>query len=222
MKGFVGVVKKVFAGARKIVTLEHIIRFFALIGLISVVVGICKLVIPRMTSGDDEAALVDVRTLKSQMLASSELTTAKLKLTCLSEFKDTGVVLLNRSDFMMVYDVTVRAGINLEEVDIPEEAVDYGNKIIYVTIPKAALQDEPAVDPASIKYFDTHFALFNVNEKEDANKAQQLARENAKEQALQSGILDMADKQSEAVVIGLLSKLVPEGYTIEVLKNTKS
>ena len=160
--------------------------------------------------------MVDVRSLKSQLVESSELTTAKLNLTCYAEYEDTGTKFFTKSDFKMIFDATVRAGINLSEVDIPQDKVDNINKIIYIKIPKATLQGEPSIDTNSIKYFDENWALFNTNEKEDVNKAISLAKEKAKEQAKSSGLLEMADKQSEALVIGLLSKIAPSDYKIEV------
>ncbi len=170
------------------------------------------------TGSLDKPQLVDVRALKSQLVESSELTTAKINLTCFAEFKDTGIAIINKSDFKMIFDATVRAGINLDEVEIPADKVDHINKIIYISIPKATLLDEPQIDPSTKKYFDEQFALFNVDEKEDGDKATALAQEAAKEQALKSGLLEMADKQSEAVIVGLLSKMDTKGYSIEVLK----
>src|SRR5574344_1616576 len=52
---------------------------------------------------ENSPELVNTRVLKSELIKSSELTTAKFNLTGISEFKDTGVVILNRSDFIMVY-----------------------------------------------------------------------------------------------------------------------
>lgn len=190
---------------------------FALVIIFAVILPfVYKLGKKSVEVSNKEAELVDVRLLKSQLVESSELTTAKFNLTCYSEFKDTGIAILNRSDFIMIYDAIVRAGINLEDVQIKK--ADRTDKIIYITVPKATLQGEPSVDPKSIKYFDEHFAIFNVNEKEDANKAQALAQDNAKKQAMRSGLIEMADKQSEALVVGLLSKIAPADYKIEVLK----
>ena len=67
----------------------------------------------------------------------------------------------------------------------------------------------------TIKYFDEKFALFNVDEKEDANKAVVLAENSVKEEAIKTGILELADKQSATLIEGLLSKAIPEGYTLK-------
>lgn len=60
--------------------------------------------------------------------------------------------------------------------------------------------------------------MFNLNEKEDANKAQELAQEDGRKKALESGILEMADNQSSALIKGILSSVIPDGYTIEIAK----
>lgn len=161
-----------------------------------------------------EPQLVDTQELKSVLTRSSELTTAKLHLTCLSEFEDTGVKILNRADFMFVYDVTVRAGIDMGKVAISDDNI---NKVIYISIPHATIQSAN-VDPATIKYYDEHFSLFNSNEKEDSDKAQKLAQDEAIKKAEKSGILEMADKQSETLITGILSNAIPDGYTIKIAK----
>lgn len=155
---------------------------------------------------------VDTEQMNLLLSKSSELTAAKLKITAMSEFKDTGIVFLNRSDFTMVYTATVRAGINIDEVEIK---VDNAVKKIYITIPKAQIQ-EVKVDPTSIKYFDEKLSLFNVDEKEDSNRAVALAEEAAKEEAANTGILELANQQSATLIKGILVNAVPEGFEIEI------
>ena len=92
----------------------------------------------------------------------------------MSEYKDEGIMFINRSDFVMVYEATARVGIDVKKVK-----VDVNNllKTVTVTIPKAEVLDVK-VDMDSIKYFDTKFALLNVDYKEDANKATSIAEKN--------------------------------------------
>ena len=141
---------------------------------------------------------------------ASELTTAKLTYKGYGKYKDGGVTFINRSDFLMVYKATMRAGIDLKKVDT---AVDDEKKIIWVTVPKAEIQ-EVKIDPSSIKYYDEKIALFNTNEKEDANKAQELAEKEAKKEAKNLGVLELADKQAKSLIKGIL-KDVSNGYTIK-------
>lgn len=157
---------------------------------------------------------IDTNQMNLLLSKSSELTTAKLKITAMSEFKDSGIAILNRSDFVMVYTATVRAGINMEDVRIePNEVV----KKINIYIPKAQIQEAKVdTNPENIKFFDTKFALFNVNEKEDLAKAISLAEEEAKKEAEKTGILELANQQSATLIKGILAETIPEGYEIEI------
>ncbi len=164
-----------------------------------------------------EQAIEKTRVLRQELEKSAELTTAKLHFTFKSEFKDTGIPVLTKGDFIMIYDVLVRAGVDLNEVEIPEDQVNVDDKIIHIYIPKARILDEPWVNPDTIEYFDERFTLFNPDLKEDANKAQQMAQEDAKKKALETGILEMADEQSEALIKGIFSKaLEKDGWKSEI------
>ena len=145
---------------------------------------------------------------------SSELTTAKLNFTGMSEFKDSGISFINRSDFIMVFEATARAGINVKEIKVE---VDNINRIVWITLPKAEILDVK-VDMDKIKYFDEKFSLFNIDQKEDANKANALAEEEAKKELASMGILEMADAQAEALIKGLIQDVVPKKYEIKIRK----
>lgn len=157
---------------------------------------------------------VDTNYIVATLEEASELTTAKLKYTGFTKFEDTGIAIINKSDFLMVYKATARAGIDVKNVEVKPNNI---TKKIIVTIPKAEIL-EVKVDPKSIKYYDEKFALFNINSKEDANKAQALAEEEAKKELAGMGILKMADDQAEALVKGLLQDTIPEGYELEIHK----
>lgn len=178
--------------------------FFSSIALI--ILALCSL--PFVHNGKET---ISTEYLNSLLSNSSELTAAKLTITGMSEFKDKGITFLNKADFTMVYKATVRAGINIDEVKIESNNVDK----IYISIPKAQIQ-EAKVDPSSIKYFNEKFALFNVNEKEDSNKAIALAEEAAKEEAAKTGLLELADNQSATLIKGILANAIPDGYEIEI------
>lgn len=157
---------------------------------------------------------VDTTYIIAKLEEASELTTAKLTYTGFSEFKDNGVAIINRSDFLMVYQATARAGIDIKDIVITSDKI---TKTIWITIPKAEIL-EVKVDPNGIKYYDEGFALFNVNSKEDANRAQAQAEAKAKEELATMGILKMADDQSEALIKGLLQDAIPEGYEMKIKK----
>lgn len=164
--------------------------------------------------GINRNSKVDTAYLNELLTKSSELTTAKLTIKGLSEYHDEGVYIFNKSDFTLYYTTTIRAGINLENVKITSDAI---KKKIYITIPEAEIFDAK-VDTNDIKVFGSGFALFNTNEKEDMAKALSLAEEDAMEYAKTTGILELANEQSETLIKGLLVNAIPSGYTIEVRK----
>ena len=175
---------------------------------IAIIVAICMFIVLVVNRKSD----VDTTFLTQILTKSSELTTAKLKITGLSEYHDEGIYIFNRSDFTMCYTTIIRAGINLENVKIDSDPIQ---KKIYITIPKAEIF-EAKVDPNDIKFYGTGFALFNVNEKEDLGKALSLAEKDAMEYANNTGILDLANQQSETLIKGILANAIPNGYTMEV------
>ena len=157
---------------------------------------------------------VDTEYLMAKLQKSSELTTAKLEYTGFTKFKDKGIIILNRSDFLMVYTATARAGIDIKNVKVDADKIV---KTIWITIPKAEILDVN-VDPKTITYYDEKFALFNVDQKEDSDRAQALAEDEAKKELAKMGILKMADDQAETLIKGLLQGSIPEGYEIKVKK----
>lgn len=155
---------------------------------------------------------LDTTYIIAKLEKSSELTTAKLNFTGMSEFKDSGITFISKSDFIMIYEATARAGIDVKDIKV---AADDANRIVWLTLPKAKILDVK-VDMNKIKYFDEKFSLFNVDAKEDANKANALAEEEAKKELAGMGILEMANEQAEALIKGLIQDVVPKDYEIKV------
>lgn len=154
----------------------------------------------------------DVAFLKAVLTKESELTTAKLTLTGFKEYEGDGIEFINKTSFVMVYKAVVRAGIDIEKVEVTSDDVA---KIIYLKIPKASILDVK-VEPSSIKFFDSKFEINRSSQKEDTVAAQSQAEIEAEIEASQSGILELADTQSETLIKGILANAIPEGYTIEV------
>lgn len=167
-----------------------------------------------ISSYNPKQKLVDPTYIIAKLEKSSELTTAKLNFTGMSEFKDSGIAFISKSDFIMVYEATARAGIDVKDIKVEADDI---NQIVWLTLPKAEILDVK-VDMNKIKYFDEKFSLFNVDAKEDANKANALAEEEAKKELASMGILEMANDQAEALIKGLIQDVVPEGYEIKIKK----
>ena len=178
--------------------------------LLVVLIAIIGLVLEAKVFNKEEEASFDHLNLLLQK--SSELTTAKLKIRGIENYKDAGAMIINRSDFIMVYSATVKAGINLKEVQIkPNKAT----KQVVAVMPEAKIF-ESHVDQNEIQYFDEKFALFNLDSKEDANKACALAEQDAIREAAATGILSFAETTAKEVIKGLLTPALPEGYTLVI------
>ena len=157
---------------------------------------------------------VNVETMIATLQESSELTTAKLTFRGLAEYTDTGIKILNRADYKMLFKATARIGIDIKDVKIDKQPI---GKNIIVRIPKATILDVKIhTGKEDIKFFDEGFALFNVNEKEDQNAALQLAEKAAIKEIEEMGSLKMADDQAAALIKGVLANAIPDGYKIVV------
>lgn len=143
---------------------------------------------------------------------ASELTTSKITFTGFHKYKDDGIKIINRSDFLMVYEATARIGIDMKEVEVNSNKI---TKTVYIEIPKATILDIK-VDSNDIKYYDQGFSLFNTNSKDDNNKAVVEAEKKAIKEFSKSGVLEMANNQSETLIKGLIQDAIPKGYEIKV------
>lgn len=148
---------------------------------------------------------------KQTLEKSSELTAGKLRLTGILDYDDNGIPVLTNGKFKMKYEAEVRAGIDVSKIKIDD--VDNENKVITVSVPKAEILGAE-VDPASLEFFDKSITILDLKKEEDVAKAQAEAKEDIIEKASQSGLLELADKQSEDLITGILSTGFPD-YTIK-------
>lgn len=160
---------------------------------------------------------VDSKYLYATLEKSHELIASKLKFSGISEFHDTGIPIINRSDFKMTYHAEAQIGVKTDEIKIEKNKA---NREYIVTVPKAQVLSIH-VDPKSIEYFDTHFALLNTNEKEDGTKALELAEGKAKQEVADMGVLRLADSEVAKVINDLLEKVIPEGYKLKIVVKEK-
>lgn len=161
---------------------------------------------------------VDTKYIHNKLEKASELTTAKLTFTGITKYSDDGIYIINRADFTMVYKASVRIGIDLSKVKVDKDVM---KRKVIVTIPNANVL-EVHVDPSSIEYYDTKFALLNFDSKKDSNKdsnkAQAAVEDKAKEEVKNMGVLEMANEQAETLIKGILEGSIPDGFNIEVKK----
>lgn len=153
--------------------------------------------------GSDKPSL-SASNIKTTLEKSSELITSKVNFKGIAKYSDGGLPVLNKGDFVMLYTATVKAGIDIEKVDC---VIDNSQRIVYIYVPKAEIIDVK-INPDSLEYYNESFVLFNNDEKEDTAKALTLAEESAEKDALDTGILDLANQQSQTLIKGILGSVV--------------
>ena len=118
----------------------------------------------------------------------------------------------SESSFTYSYDGVVEAGVDFTDIEL---STDEENKIIYVSIPDAEIHSI-TIDENSFKKYNEDSSFWNPIKIEDFNTAQSEFKENAKDKALERGVLDKADKQAKIVISNFVEKLVDVSeYTIE-------
>lgn len=189
--------------------MKKVIRVLVIIAIVAAGVYFGKDKILEFIHQDDPRVTNEI--VKQTLEKSSELTAGKLKLTGVLDYDDKGIPVLTNGKFKMQYEAEVRAGIDVSKIKIND--VDNENKIISVTIPKAEILGAE-VDPASLQFFDKTPVIFDFKKEEDVAKAQTEAKKDIIEKASKSGLLELADKQSEDLITGILSTGFPD-YTIK-------
>ena len=155
-------------------------------------------------------------TLQEQIEAISELATVSYNYTDLGQYESSkefyGTKLpFTTSKFILTYDGIIKAGINMEGVQVRIE----GQQII-VVLPKATILSHE-IDESSMKVFDEKTSLFNPFTVEDyaGFYADQKAR--VENKALDKGLLTEAQDQGEKTIRSLIEPLLEEGWTLEII-----
>lgn len=151
--------------------------------------------------------------IQEQLTDCSELATAKLDYRGLVRYEDGDIDFINKKSFSMVYDAVVRAGVDLSRAN-----VEVSGKSITVSLPEPQLLGIE-IDPNSIEFYDSSFALFNWENKQDTAEALKVAQQDAEGKVDQTGMLEEAKSQAHTLVENLL-KPFEEGdnaYTVQVV-----
>ena len=155
------------------------------------------------------APKVDAAAITAKLEDSSELTTQKFLYSGVIEYEAGQIPLINRNKFIMTYSSTVRAGVDLSQVQVEDSA-----QAVTITVPHAAIQSVE-IDPNSIQFYDQTLTLIRTGDKEAAAEALRRAEADADLKARNSDLLATADEQSQLLLTGLIANEA-DGKTIEV------
>ena len=142
--------------------------------------------------------------IENQILPAGELVSAKMIYNGLVTYQNGEIPLLTKKGFSMIYRAEVQAGVDLTnaEVDIFKDEVD-----VYLPPVEAFTID---IDPDSLQFYDSKFALFNWENKQDVVEAIKFAEEDVRENGQLDALAALAREQTEQLLEGLLSPVIGE------------
>ena len=148
---------------------------------------------------------------------ASELTTQTITYTSRVPMSDGSIPFITKKSFVMYYNATLRAGVDLSDVKVRER----GNDKIIVTLPHAIVQGTPNIDPNTIEFVDEKRALLNWNKKEDIAEALVKAKEDLESNPSidMTLLLQKADEHAEELVHMLLDDAYANCEIIVQFKN---
>lgn len=151
--------------------------------------------------------------IQEQLVNASELATAKLEYRGLVRYENGDIDFINKKGFTMVYDAEIRAG-----VDLSQASVDVNGRTVTVRLPAAQLLGVE-INPDSLEFYDSTFALFNWENKQDTAEALKAAHTDAEGKVNQTDMLTQADEQARTLVENLLRPFTQgeRAYTLSIV-----
>lgn len=139
-----------------------------------------------LSSGELESVLED----------ASDLTTQKLCYQGYVKQTSGSIPLINKNEFIVLYEADVLAGIDVQDVEF-----DITDELLLITIPHSEIQSV-SVEMDKVKVEDTNFSVIRAN-KEAMVDALKVAEKDAKKNAKKSGLLEAADVNAKNLIKGL-------------------
>ncbi len=133
-----------------------------------------------------------------------KLSTAEMVYSAICTVGEGSIPFITKNGFSMVYSARIRAGINVNEIEImvTEETVN-------VVIPKAEI-DTLHVLPDSITFFDSKFALFNWTTKEDVTTAIALAESDLSKAPDIDALIERANENAMIIIESILKDSIDD------------
>lgn len=176
--------------------------------IIAVAVIIVAIMIGRIFNSDKEPDITNTF-ISDKLEAVSELVSAEMTYNGLVRYTDGNVPFLTQKAFSMIYRAEVKAGIDLEEVDI-----DVTDSKVKIILPEIELLDI-SIDSDSIQFYDEKSALFNWTEKEDVIDAIKAAEDDVKANADVDRLKEKAKEQTEIILECLFEDTIGD-RTLEI------
>jgi hypothetical protein len=201
------------------------------IGIMMILIAVmvlffCGIRVGKMLYGSSlvkEKTKITETLLYQQLEQENELSTVKYFYTDMGKYEnsiqvgDTNVPFTKKS-FIISYDGTIKAGIDMDEVNIT-----LNEKEIIISIPEAQILSHE-VDEDSIQVYDEKNSIFNGLSTEDVSNFRKERKEAMEQRAVEAGILEEAGENAKKSLqalyrIFLENDAYEEGYTIVFTDN---
>ncbi len=159
---------------------------------------------------------VDVEVLMEEIVQINELATASQSYTVVEKVEsnsrlfDTIDIPFSENFFILTYTGEVKAGVNLDEVQVSLEGTT-----VKVVLPQATVLSD-AIDTSSFNVLHEQNNFINPIGVEDVTQYIDQSRQEAEAAAISGEVLSEAQANAESSIRTLLGAALPEGYAIEI------
>jgi hypothetical protein len=119
---------------------------------------------------------------------------------------------LKRTLFMVVPG-EVTAGVDLKSLTKKDITLDTNTKAIHITLPQATIVQAPSIDSKNIQTFSSEGMFRSDVNWDEGFQLEDLAKQNIKKEAIQSGLLKTAEDNARLALQGFFKNL---NYTVTV------
>lgn len=191
------------------------LRYLVVGVVLCAAVGLAGFLGGRYAAGHQEAPQLSAVVLEGRLAEISELASVTYTYTNMAQFENSDdfygmKIPFTTKKFILSYDGTIKAGIDLGDVEIEVRDND-----VTVTLPEAEVLSHE-IDADSVEIFDEKTSIFNPFTIEDFTAFQAAQREVMEEKALQRGLLAQAREKAGNSVRLMLASVLPEEAQLTV------
>ena len=179
-----------------------------------VIVAAISLTIGSFIGGKQSKPEITSDLITQQLRSASELTTLEYLYTNIGKFENNidfngWNIPLTTKEFVLSYDGVIKAGIDLEALEVKVE----GQRIV-VTLPQATITSH-VIDEKSIHLYNESKNIFNQISVQDYVDFTKVLKEEKELDLETKGLLEQAQEKSKEVLTTLIDTLTDHEYTIE-------
>lgn len=191
------------------------LRYLVVGVVLCAAVGLAGFLGGRYAASHQETPQLSAVVLEGRLAEISELASVTYTYTNMAQFENSDdfygmKIPFTTKKFILSYDGTIKAGIDLGDVEIEVRDND-----VTVTLPEAEILAHE-IDADSVEIFDEKTSIFNPFTIEDFTAFQAAQREVMEEKALQRGLLAQAREKAGNSVRLMLASVLPEEAQLTV------